>query len=70
MSKDTLLKNSKLTADGEIMLSKKRGLSFDKSSLILLNFLNTNFLNSSIFSTLIENPPAILCPPPFNKILS
>ena len=37
---------------------------------MFLNFLNTKFLNFSKFSILIEKPPAILCPPPFNKIFS
>lgn len=40
------------------------------SSLIPLNFFKTNSLKFLIFSIFIENPPAILCPPPFNKIFS
>ena len=51
------------------MLSKYSGFSLVKSSLIFLNLLKTNSLNFSIFLIFIEKPPAILCPPPFNKIL-
>ena len=57
---EILLKKSRFTADGEIMLSNNNGLSFIKFSLIALNFLKIKFLNLIILFVLMENPPAIL----------